>query len=156
MKNQEIAKIFNDIADLLEIQGENPFRIRAYRRAALNIESFAKNVTETPRDELMKIPGIGQDLAGKIKEYARTGRIQSYEDLKKEVPEGLGVLLSVPGLGQKTAKLLSDKLKVRNLDDLERLTRGHKLSGLPGIKEKTEENILKDRNVETGMEATRR
>jgi len=153
MKNQEIAKIFNDIAELLEIQGENPFRIRAYRRAALNIESFAKNVTETPRDELMKIPGIGQDLAGKIEEYARTGRIQSYEDLKKEVPEGLGVLLSVPGLGPKTAKLLSDKLKVRNLDDLERLTRGHKLSGLPGIKEKTEENILKGiEMVKRGME----
>jgi len=143
MKNQDIVRIFNDIADLLEIKGENPFRIRAYRRAALNIESLTKDVAGTPRDELLKVPGIGQDLAGKIEEYVKTGRVQAYEDLKKEVPQGLSVLLSVPSLGPKTAKLLSDELKVKNLEDLERLARGHKLSGLPGIKEKTEENILK-------------
>ena len=143
MKNQEVAKIFNDIADLLDIKGGNPFRIRAYRRAALNIESFAKDVAETPAKELMEVPGIGQDLAGKIEEFVRTGKVQSYEDLKKEVPEGLGILLSVPGLGPKTAKLLSEKLKVKDLADLERFAREHKLSGLPGIKEKTEENILK-------------
>jgi DNA polymerase (family X) len=143
MKNQEIAKIFNDIADLLEIKGENPFRIRAYRRAALNIESFAKDVAEMSAKELMEIPGIGQDLAGKIEEYASAGKVQAYEDLKKKVPEGLGILLSVPGLGPKTAKLLSEQLKVKNLADLERFARERKLSGLPGIKEKTEENILK-------------
>ena len=143
MKNQEIAKIFNEIADLLEIKGENPFRIRAYRRAALNIESLAKDIAETSSKELTEVPGIGQDLAGKIEEYVSTGKIQSYEDLKKEVPEGLSVLLSVPGLGPKTAKLLSDQLEVKNLADLERFANEHKLSGLPGIKEKTEENILK-------------
>jgi DNA polymerase (family X) len=143
MKNQEIAKIFNDIADLLEIKGENPFRIRAYRRGALNIESYAKDVADTPAKDLMEIPGIGQDLAGKIEEYVRTEKVQTYEDLKKEVPEGLGILLSVPGLGPKTAKLLSEQLKVKDLADLERLANEHKLSGLPGIKEKTEENILK-------------
>jgi DNA polymerase (family 10) len=153
MKNQEIAGIFNDIADLLEIKGENPFRIRAYRRAALNIESFTKNVAETPKEELMKIPGIGQDLAGKIEEYTGTGKLRFYEELKKKVPEGLGMLLSVPSLGPKTAKLLSDRLKVKNLDDLERLAREHKLSGLPGIKEKTEENILKGiEMLKRGME----
>ena len=91
----------------------------------------------------MKIPGVGQDLAAKIEEYVATGKLRFYEDLKKEVPEGLGILLQVPSLGPKTAKLLSDKLKVKNLDELERLAREHKLSGLPGIKEKTEENILK-------------
>ena len=123
MKNQEIAKIFNDIADLLEIKGDNPFRIRAYRRAALNIESFAKDVAGMSAKELMEIPGIGQDLAGKIEEYAGTGKVQAYEDLKKEVPEGLGILLSVPGLGPKTAKLLSEQLKVKNLADLERFAR---------------------------------
>ena len=153
MKNQEIAKIFNDIADLLEIKGENPFRIRAYRRAALNLESFAENVAETPKEKLLQIPGIGQDLAAKVEEYVKTGKLRSYEDLKREVPEGLGVLLSVPSLGPKTAKLLSDKLKVKNLDDLERLAREHKLIGLPGIKEKTEENILKGvEMLKRGME----
>ena len=143
MKNQEIAKIFNDIADLLEIKGENPFRIRAYRRAAQNIEGFSKDVSETSKDELMKIPGIGQDLAGKIEEYVKTGNLQFYEDLKKEVPGGLSTLLSVPSLGPKTAKLLFEKLKVKDLETLERLAKDHKLIGLPGIKEKTEENILK-------------
>lgn len=153
MKNQEIARIFDDIADLLEIKGENPFRIRAYRRAAQNIEGLTKDVAETSKDELMKVPGIGQDLAGKIEEYVRTGRIQAYEDLKKEVPEGLSVLLSVPSLGPKTAKLLYEKLKIKNLEDLERLTREHKLQGLPGIKEKTEENILKGiEMLKRGME----
>lgn len=150
MKNREIAGIFNDIADLLEIKGENPFRIRAYRRAALNIESLTKDVGETPKDELLKIPGIGKDLAGKIEEFVKTGKMQAYEDLKQEVPGGLSTLLSVPGLGPKTAKLLYDKLKIKNLKDLERFARGHKLSSLPGIKGKTEENILK------GIEMLRR
>jgi DNA polymerase (family 10) len=153
MKNQDIVRIFNEIADLLEIKGENPFRIRAYRRAALNIESLTKDVAGISKEELMKVPGIGQDLAGKIEEYVKTGRVRTYEDLKKEVPEGLGDLLSVPSLGPKTAKLLSDELKVKNLEDLERLAREHKLSGLPGIKEKTEENILKGiEMLKRGME----
>ena len=143
MKNQEIAKIFNDIADLLEIKGENPFRIRAYRRAAQNIEGLAKDVAEISKDDLLTVPGIGQDLAGKIEEYIRTGKLQFYEDLRKEVPVGLSALLSVPSLGPKTAKLLFEKLNIKDLETLEQLARDHKLTGLPGIKEKTEENILK-------------
>ncbi|MEW6214846.1 MAG: DNA polymerase/3'-5' exonuclease PolX [Nitrospirota bacterium] len=153
MKNQEIARIFNDIADLLEIKGENPFRIRAYRRAAQNIEGLSRDVAETPKEELIKIPGIGQDLAGKIEEYVKTGRLQFYEDLKKEVPEGLSILLSIPSLGPKTAKLLFERLRVKDLETLEQLAREHKLRGLPGIKEKTEENILKGiEMLKRGME----
>jgi DNA polymerase (family 10) len=153
MRNEGIARIFNDIADLLEIKGENPFRIRAYRRAAQNIEAITKDVAETTKDELLKIPGIGQDLAGKIEEYVRTGRLQFYEDLKKEVPESLSVLLSVPSLGPKTAKLLFEKLNVKDMETLEKFALEHKLSGLPGIKEKTEENILKGiEMLKRGME----
>ena len=143
MKNQEIAAIFNEIADLLEIKGENPFRIRAYRRAALNIESLSRDVAETPKDDLMEVPGIGHDLADKIEEYVRTGSIHSYEELKKEIPGGLGMLLSVPGLGPKTAKLFYETLHIKDINELERFAREHKLSKLPGIKEKTEEHILK-------------
>lgn len=143
MKNKEIANIFNEIADLLEIKGDNRFRIRAYRRAAQNIEGLAKDVAELTKEDLIEIPGIGKDLAEKIEEYLKTGRIKSHEDLKKEVPEGLSVLLTVPSLGPKTAKLLYEKLKVKNIDQLETLAKKHKLAGLPGIKEKTEENILK-------------
>jgi len=143
MKNQEIAGLFGAIADLLEIKGENPFRIRAYRRASQNIEGLAKDVAGLPKEELLKIPGIGHDLADKIGEYLKTGKIKSHEDLKKEVPEGLAILLTVPSLGPKTAKLLYERLEVKNIDELERLAREHKLSGLPGVKEKTEENILR-------------
>ncbi len=143
MRNQEVAKIFNDIADLLEIKGDNPFRIRAYRRAAQNIDSFAKDVAEISVEELQKIPGIGADLAGKVHEYVATGSLKFYEDMKKEVPSGLVDLLSVPGLGPKTAKLLLDKLHIKDVDDLEKCAKEGKLKGLPGIQAKTEENLLK-------------
>ncbi len=143
MKNQEIARIFNEIADRLEIKGENLFRIRAYRRAALNVEGLPKNIEDVPEKELVKVPGIGRDLAGKIHEYLTSGKIQAYEELKNEMPKELLTLLSVPSLGPKTAKLLYDTLHVESLDELERLASEHKLAGLPGIKEKTEENILK-------------
>lgn len=143
MKNQEIARIFNEIADILEIKGENPFRIRAYRRAAQNIDGLPRDVATLSQEQLLGIPGIGQDLAGKIREYISTGKIASYEELKKEIPEGLTLLLTVPGLGPKTANLLYERLKVKSIEELERLAREHKLAGLPGIKEKTEENILK-------------
>ncbi len=143
MKNQEIARIFNDIADILEIKGANPFRIRAYRRAARNIDSLAKDIAGTSEDELRNIPGIGSDLAAKIKEYINTGSLKFFEELKKEVPPGLAGLLSVPGLGPKTARLLFEKLGIKNVDDLERIAKEGKLKGLPGIQAKTEENILK-------------
>lgn len=143
MKNQEIAKIFNEIADLLELKGENPFRIRAYRKAALNIEGLAKNIEEISHEDILNIPGIGQDLAGKVEEYIKTGMIQAYEKLKQEIPGGLSTLLSIPGLGPKTSKLLYEKLKITNIEELEKFASEHKLAGLPGIKGKTEENILK-------------
>ena len=144
MKNQEIAQIFNEIAELLEIKGENHFRIRAYRRAALNIEGLSKSVEDASEKELLEIPGIGQDLAGKIGEYLKTGKVQVHEKLKKEIPEGLLTLLSVPGIGPKTAKMLAEKLQIRGIEDLERLASEHMLAGLPGIKEKTEENHQQD------------
>lgn len=150
MKNQEIARIFNEIADILEIKGDNPFRIRAYRRAAQNIEGFPMDVAEASEEELLKIPGIGQDLAGKIIEYVKTGHLKAYEEFKKEVPSEIVELLSIPGLGPKTAKLLFDRLKIKGVDDLERLAKEGKLKGLPGVQAKAEENILK------GIEMVRR
>ncbi len=143
MKNQEIAHIFNSIADILEIRGENPFRIRAYRRAAQNMEGLAEDVTGIHEAELKTIPGIGQDLADKIQEYIKTGRLVFYEKLKKEVPPGLVEMLHVPGLGPKTVKMLFEKIKIRAIDDLERLAKKGGLQGLPGIQKKTEGNILK-------------
>ncbi|MEK6692610.1 MAG: DNA polymerase/3'-5' exonuclease PolX [Nitrospirota bacterium] len=144
MKNQEVVKIFNDIADILEIKGENPFRIRAYRKAAQNIESLTQDIESLiEKKKLEEIPGIGKDLAQKIEEIISTGRLRFYEDLKKEIPKGLIDLLSVPSLGPKTAKLLYDKLRIKNIEDLEKMAKSHKLLKVPGIREKTEENILR-------------
>ncbi len=143
MKNQEIARLFSEMADILEIKGDNPFKIRAYRRAALNIEGLTKGVEELSHEELREIPGIGEELAAKIEEYAQTGAMHAHEKLKSEVPAGLLTLLAVPGLGPKTARLLFEKLHVTSLEELERLAAERRLSGLPGIQQKTEENIHK-------------
>ena len=143
MKNQQIAKIFSEIADLLELKGENVFRIRAYRRAAQNIDGLSKDVAVLSEQELTAIPGIGKDLAGKIHEYLSTRKIAKYEELKREISGGVVELLRVPGLGPKTAKQLHEKLKIKDIDQLEELAKRGKLSGLPGIQKKTEENILK-------------
>ncbi len=143
MKNIDISNIFNKMADLLEVKGENAFRIRAYRKAAFNIESLGKDIGLLTKAELMEIPGIGGDLAGKIEEYITTGRVRAYEELIKEVPESLVTLLKVPGLGPKTVSLLYSRYNVKDIDELERLAREHELIKIPGIREKTETNILK-------------
>jgi DNA polymerase (family X) len=143
MKNREIARIFSEMADILEIKGDNPFKIRAYRRAALNIEGLSKGVDDLSREELFEIPGIGEELAAKIEEYLRTGSIHAHDKLKNEVPSGLLDLLAIPGLGPKTAKLLQDKLGVTTIEELEQAASEHRLTGIPGIRDKTEENILK-------------
>lgn len=154
MKNAEIAKIFYDMADILEINNENQFRVRAYRRAALNIEGHPKDAALLSVEDLRKIPGIGEDLAGKIKEITETGTCADYEKLKKKYPAGLTEILAIPGLGPKTAKFLYDKFKVKGIDNLEMLAREHKLKG-PGIKEKTEMNIIKGIEMLRGRQTER-
>ena len=143
MKNPLVADIFNTIAEILELKGENPFRVRAYKNAARTIESHPKDVSEMSGEEILSIKGIGSDLAGKIEEIVRIGRLEFLDELIKSMPAGITELLSVPGLGPKTAKLFYEKLNITSVDDLERLAKEHKLSGLPGIKKKTEENILR-------------
>jgi DNA polymerase (family 10) len=143
MKNQQIAKIFSEISDLLELKGENVFRIRAYRRAAQNMDNLSKDVSALSTEELESIPGIGKDLAGKIHEFLDTGKIAKHEELKREIPGGVLQLLTVPGLGPKKAKMLFERLKVKSVDGLEAAIRKGRLAGLPGIQKKTEENILK-------------
>jgi DNA polymerase (family 10) len=143
MKNGQIVAVFNEIASLLELKRENPFRIRAYQRAALNIGGLSRDVAEMTDEELRSIPGIGTDLVEKIRQFLGTGRVDLHVDLKKEFPPGLLDILRVPGVGPKTAKILYEKAAVQSLNDLEALTREGKLAGLPGIQKKTEENIRK-------------
>ncbi|MCM8774427.1 MAG: helix-hairpin-helix domain-containing protein [Candidatus Omnitrophica bacterium] len=144
MKNQEIAKIFRDIARILDFQGDNPFRIRAYERASQNIESIPEDVELLWKENrLTEISGIGKDLANKIGEIITTGTLSQYEELKKKVPQGILQMMEIPGLGPKTVKLIYEKLKIDNIDDLEKSARDGKLHCLERIKEKTEENILR-------------
>ena len=144
MKNLEIAHIFGNMADLLEIQGANPFRVRAYRNARSSLEALTDTVDEIARrDALKEVPGIGKDLAAKIVEYIETGKIQGFEDLKAEVPIGLVHIVSIPTIGPKTARAIFDHLGVESVEDLEKLASGEELLAVPGIKEKTLENIVR-------------
>ena len=153
MKNAEIAEIFNNIADILEIEGENRFRIMAYRRAAQNIEGLNEDVEAVLRKEkLLDVPGIGKDLAGKIEEYVKLGKIKFYEDLKKSVSKPVLELMTIPGVGPKTAKLLCDKLKVKNITDLKKKASRGKINNMFGVKEKTVENILRGIDFLKGSE----
>ena len=144
MRNLEIAKLFNEIADLLEIKDENVFKIRAYRRAAMNLESLTEEIEAVAaRGGLLELPGIGKDLAAKIQQALEAGRIEYLEGLRKEIPRGVVELMSIPGVGPKTAKLLFEKLQVDSVECLEALAQAGKLLDLPGIKQKTVENIVK-------------
>ena len=143
MKNREIARIFSDIADILEIKKDNVFKIRAYRRAALNLESLNRDLAELSHKELLEIPGVGADLAARIAEYLQTGAVALHDQLKQEIPAGVFALLAIPDLGPKTAKSIYDALQVTSIDELEQAAREHRLIGIRGIKQKTEENILK-------------
>jgi len=143
-KKAQLAKIFRDTAKILEIKGENIFRIRAYERAAQNLEGLTEDIETYVREgRLTQIPGIGRDLAQKITEYVTTGRLESFEELKKAIPEGILEFLNIPSVGPKTAKLLYDALKIKNVQQLQQAISEGRLKGIPGIKEKTIENILR-------------
>ncbi len=144
MKNKLIVEIFKQIADILEIKGENHFRIRAYERASQAIDSLSEDIEIFVKEDRLKdLPGIGKDLEEKIKEIASTGKLKYQEELKKGIPEGLVDMLNIPGIGPKTAKLLYEKLAIQDVVMLERMAAAGRIKGLPGMGEKTEENILR-------------
>jgi DNA polymerase (family X) len=144
VRNTEIAAIFEEIADLLEIEGENPFRIRAYRNAARELESLAGPVAEmVARDEdLTRLRDIGEDLADKIREIVATGKCGALEKLRKQLPPTISPLLRVPGLGPKRVKALYEQLNIRSLAQLRQAARKGAIRGLRGFGEKTEHAIL--------------
>ncbi|HVH31590.1 MAG TPA: helix-hairpin-helix domain-containing protein, partial [bacterium] len=144
MKNREIAAVFNDIADMLEVKGESPFRITAYRRAARALEGLTEDIAAVAaREELEEIPGIGKGTAEKIHEFLRSATIKYYEELRASLPPGITALMAVPEVGPKTAMLLYERLGVKTIDDLEQAAKAGKIRTLPRMGEKTEENILK-------------
>jgi DNA polymerase (family 10) len=142
MKNREIADTFASLADILEIKGEDVFRVNAYRRVSRIIGDLSVDVADlVDSGEITKIPGIGKGTAGNITEYLETGKIGRYEDEKRTIPKGLLELLSIPGLGPKTIGLLWHELGIKSLSGLKRAVRGRKIPDLPGMGKKKAENI---------------
>jgi DNA polymerase (family 10) len=142
--NAGVADILSDIADLLEIKGEQLFKILAYRRAATEVRTLARDVYDYVReDKLTELPGIGKSIAVKIVEIESTGTCEFYEELKLAFPPGLIKLMEIQGVGPKKAKLLYDEVGVDSLDKLEEAVDLHKLRDLKGFGEKTEENITR-------------
>ncbi len=144
MKNQDIADLFNRFGRLLEIANENPFKVRAYFKAAENISGLVEDIEVIAREgRLGELPGIGKALEEKINEFLKTGRVEAYDKLTRQVPESLLDVMSIPSVGPKKAKLFFEELKVKSVDDLARALQEGRLSALPGFKEKTIENIAK-------------
>jgi DNA polymerase (family 10) len=136
--------MLNRVADLLEIRGENFFKLRAYREAVRQIDNLTTEVASLLQAGTLKdVPGIGPAIENKIAEFVTTGQLEFLTDLEAQVPPALLDLTRVPGLGPRTAKEIYDGLGILTLDALEAAARDHRLQTLPGIKAKTEENILK-------------
>jgi DNA polymerase (family X) len=152
--NREIARIFNHIADLLEIRGSNPFRVRAYRNAARTIEDQPQSLASMLEEkaDLTEIAGIGDDLAGKIAEIVETGSLTLLRKLEAEVPGKLSELLHVAQLGPKRIAALHRELGIDDLDELAAAARAHKIRDLEGFGEKLEATILEDLERRAGRE----
>jgi len=145
MANQELAKIFNEMANFLKME-DVPFKPLAYEKAALSLQSLKNDVFDIYKrggiNALMELPGIGKSIASHIEEYLKTGKIKEYENFKKKMPFKLDELLKIEGMGVKKAKILYQKLGISNLRDLEKAAKSHKIAPLFGFGEKTEKNIL--------------
>jgi len=142
--NADIARVFEEIADLLEIQEANPFRVRAYRNAARTVGDLRIDLAQTIADgkPLPKLPGIGEDLAEKIQDIAASGTTALLERLHKELPPAITALLKIPGLGPKRVRALNRELKIRTLEELAQAARGGRIGALKGFGAKTEAGIL--------------
>jgi len=144
--NSDVETIFNRVADLLEIEGANQFRVRAYRNAARTVGGFSRNVADMVEqaEDLTELSGIGEDLAGKIEEIVRTGALEQLEKIERRTPPGLAELLKVSGLGPKRVQTLREELEITSLDELERAAEEGQIRQIRGFGEKIEAGILED------------
>ena len=144
MKNSEVAKVLQDIADFLELKGENAFKIRAYQKAARAIEHYPRElkVMIDEGEALQSIPGVGEAIAKKTTELMTTGKLGYYETLKAEFPPGVTNLLAIPGIGPKTANKLANELGISTVDELEQAINEGRVAQLFRLGEKTADNIL--------------
>ena len=145
MNNEEIARRFNRMAGLMEVRGEDSFRIRSYRMAAEAIETWPSPLSEVARKEgapgLQEIPGVGKALAGKIVDLVERGTFDAWERLTAETPETVLDLLELPGVGPKTAAMLHQKFRITSLADLRKFVAGGGLETVDGIGPKSAERI---------------
>jgi DNA polymerase (family 10) len=142
MKNLLVAKILNEIADILEMK-EVEFKPRAYRKAARTVESLSKPIEEVYEENRLKeLSGVGESIAAKIAEIIETGKSQYLEGLKKQMPADIEALTSIEGMGPKSVKKLYEKLKIKTLDELARAAEQHEIREIKGFGPKTEKNIL--------------
>ncbi len=144
MENVDIAHVLDDVATLLQIQGANPFRIRAYENAARTVEEQSTPLKKLVADgaDLTALPSIGKDMARYITELVETGKLGMFEDLTREVPYSLVEITRLPGVGPKRVKKLWQELNVTTVDDLERVAKEGQVAGLGGFGVKTEQKIL--------------
>ena len=143
MKNREVVDIFNNVADMLAIRGDQIHRILAYRKAAESIEALGRDInTVYAEGKLTDIPGIGETLAAKIEEMLKTGRLEFYDKLAREIPPSLVEMLRVEGLGPKRVKQIHEVLKVETIEQLTAAAREGKLRDLPGLGAKSEAKLL--------------
>jgi DNA polymerase (family 10) len=144
LKNEDVAGIFNEIADMLDILGEDAFRILSYRRAARQLEALTESVEDlVKKGRTGAIPGIGAALEEKIEEYITTGKVEYHEELRAKFPPGVLDLLRVRGIGPKRVKVLWQELGITDLETLKQAAKTHRLSRLKGFGEKTEEKVLR-------------
>lgn len=132
--NRALAAIFTNMADALVLEGANPHRIRAYRNASETLENLSEPIAAiAQREGLQELPGIGKDLAAKIKEYLSTGTIQTQESVKKPLPPEVASWSTLPGFSLRLVHYIYYQLRIQSLPDLETLVRSHMLQTLPGI-----------------------
>ncbi|HEY4759072.1 MAG TPA: DNA polymerase/3'-5' exonuclease PolX [Thermoguttaceae bacterium] len=155
MTNAEIAAVFDEVADLLEFQDANPFRVRAYRNAARTIHDLPESAAEIVADpdrSLTDIEGIGKDLAEKITILVQTGSLPMLEELLEEIPESVLAIMRVPGLGPKRAAILFKELKIATLDELREACQEHRVQELKGFGAKIEATILQGLDIASEAE----
>lgn len=143
MKNEDVVRLLSEIADMLEVQGESAFKVRAYREAARTLEGMSESVANLVAEgRLTDIRGIGASIAEKITEFVQTGRSRYHEELESKLSSGFVKMLQIPGVGPKMARLFRDELGVSSIEELEEAARSHRLRDLPRFGEKTEQNVL--------------
>lgn len=143
MTKSEIVGILNEIAELLELTGENPFKVRAYQNAARTLEGHTEEVAALVNSgKLGDLPGFGEALVEKVTTLVTTGKLKYYDDLKKKVPHGLLEMMRIPGLGPKKAKSLYDHLKIDSVEKLEKACKDGKVAKVEGFGEKSQQKIL--------------